>query len=281
MRYLGALKQAAGEKDWPFIARSLGASLASGGLRALPFYKMTMLALDALGVNPEDALNKYLSEPVAKAAIYGLPSASTGVNIAGSVGFGDPIPDVSRGFEAAMGAALGGPITALGKKAVDAGKYALRGEYTRALEELPSGIPGLSNVLKADRIGKEGVITKTGTGVLPKEEVTPFMQVIQAMGLQSMKTARAYDKLGAVARSGREGTDGISYPSLIARYEIRGDYEAAESLKAEARKAGIKNLPKKIVEAKKKAKGDLTTILKRFPKANRREARDAAAMFDE
>lgn len=281
MRFLGALKQAAGEGNWPFLARSLGASLASGGLRALPFYKMTMLALDSMGANPEDALNEYLKEPVARTAIYGPISSASGVNISGSVGFGDPIPDMSRGFEAAMGSLFGGPVTALGKKAIDAGKYGLKGQYIRALEELPTGVPGLSNILKADRIGKEGVITRTGTGVVPKDEVTPLMQGLQALGLQSMKTARAYDRLGAVARAGSEGKDSMGYPGLIARYEIRGDYETANKLKSEARAAGIKNLSEKVKEAKKKASGDMNAILKRFPKANRQDAREAGALFDE
>jgi hypothetical protein len=286
-RYLGALLDAAGKGNKAYVGRALGATLASAGVRGLPFYKTLVGAMTALGFSPEDSLQKVLdenvpdglSESAMQTVAYGPLSAATGVNFSGSTGFGDPLPDTSRGFEAAIGSLVGGPAASLGRKMIDFPGYLKRGQTDRAIENLPVSVPVITNLAKAYRMASEGVVTKGGIGVVPKDQVTTKMLLSQLLGYGDMKTARAYDKYLAGERAGGEGQDSISYPSLIAEAIVRGDNQRARALELEAIRAGKPPKLSDINEKVAKRRGVESAIIKKYPKATRDEALAARKRF--
>jgi len=286
-RYLGALLDAAGKGNKAYVGRAMAATLASAGVRGLPFYKTLVGAMTALGFSPEDSLQKVLdenlpdglSEPAMQTITYGPLSAATGINFSGSTGFGDPLPDTSRGFEAAIGSLVGGPAASLGRKMIDFPGYLKRGQTDRALENLPVSIPLITNLAKAYRYASEGVVTKGGIGIVPKGEVTDKMLLAQLLGYGDLKTARAYDKYLAGERAGAGAQDSISYPSLIAEAIVRGDMERARALELEAIRAGKPPKLSDINEKVAKRRGQESVIIKKYPKATRDDAAAARGRF--
>lgn len=292
-RFLGALLDAANRGDKGYLARALGATVASAGARGLPFYKTVVGALTALGVNPEDKLQEWFEESgvedrvtqatgVSPSAtvIYGPLTSITGTNISGSVGFGDPLPDTSRGVEAAIGSVIGGPLAATARKAVELPGFVRRGQTDRAIESLPVSIPPVTNLARMYRMSKEGVVTKGGIGVLPKDEVTNKMLIEQMLGFGDLKTARAYDKYMAGARAGDEGKDAVGYPALIAEAYGRGDVQRAIDLTIEAAGKGVIIRNKDIQERVAKRAGEEDAILKKYPKRVRPDVAAARRLFD-
>lgn len=286
-RYLGALLDAAGKGNRAYVARAIGATLASAGVRGLPFYKTAVAAMTALGVSPEDKLQEFLTEnlpgdtaeTVASTIMYGPLSTATGTNFSGSTGFGDPLPDTSRGVEAAIGSLIGGPAASLIRKTIDFPTYLARGQTDRAIENLPLTVGLVTDLAKAYRMGKEGVVSKNGIGIVPRDEVTPAMIVRQLLGYGDMKTARAYDKYLAGQRAGGEGQDGVSYPALIAEAIVRGDTQREIALRQEADQAGKLLKERDIQEKVQKRLGDERAILKKYPKATREEAAKARGRY--
>jgi hypothetical protein len=288
VNYLRALFEAAGQGNIGYLGRALGATLAVAGVRGLPFYKTIAATLTALGYNPEDSLQKVIdekappgmTEPIMQNVLYGPLSAQTGINFSGSTGFGDPLPDTSRGVEAAIGSLIGGPIASVARKTVDFPGYVRRGQYDRAIENLPLSVPPITNLAKAYRYMQEGVVTKGGIGIVPKEDITKKLLLSQLLGYGDMKTARAYDKYLAGERAGSQATDAISYPSLIAEAMVRGDMERAQQLQAEAIAAGKILKPGDLIDKIMKRMGDESAIVRKYPKALRGDAMDARQKFN-
>jgi hypothetical protein len=138
----------------------------------------------------------------------------------------------------------------------------------------------VTNLAKAYRIASEGVVTKGGVGIVPKEDVTGKMLAAQMLGYGDLKTSRAYDKYLAGERAGAGDKDSISYPSLIAEAIVRGDEERVAGLIEEAAKQGKQITPKDIMEKVAKRKGIEGAIVKKYPKATRGDAATARRRFD-
>ena len=285
LRYFGALADAAGKGNKGYLFRSIGATLAAAGVRGMPFYKTLIGVMGIFGVNPEDALQEYLEEKVPNAAeaigstaVYGPLSTVTGTNFSGAAGFGDPLPDFNRGFEAAIGSVIGGPLATIPRRAIDSFNFARTGQTGRALENLPVTVGLITDLAKAYRYNTEGVVTKGGIGILPKEEVTPAMIGRQLLGFGDMKTARAYDKYLAGERAGMD-SEGFSYPALIAEAIVRGDTQREIALRQEADQSGKLLKERDIQEKVQKRLGNESAILKKYPKATREEAAKARSRY--
>jgi hypothetical protein len=162
---------------------------------------------------------------------------------------------------------------------IDFPGYLKRGQTDRAIENLPVSVPVITNLAKAYRMASEGVVTKGGIGVVPKDQVTTKMLLSQLLGYGDMKTARAYDKYLAGERAGGEGQDSISYPSLIAEAIVRGDNQRARALELEAIRAGKPPKLSDINEKVAKRRGVESAIIKKYPKATRDEALAARKRF--
>jgi hypothetical protein len=280
-RYLGALKQAAGEGNWPYVARALGATVATGGLRALPFYKTIVSAMNAMGINPEKALEEYLSDNTASTVLYGPPSVLTGTNISGAVGFGDPLPDASRGLDTALGSLVGGPpLSIINKLVKDVPQFAKEGRYDRVVENLPL-VPLVTDLAKMYRYGKEGVVTKSNTNILPKSEVDAPLMLKQLLGFGDMRVARGYDKYMAGSQAQKDAKSKVNYNALIAEALDRGEPDKVNRLIGEAVSKGFPPDMGSVQEILLRRQGVESAVMKRIPKKARGEVAKARQRYED
>lgn len=280
-RYLSALKEAVGKDDWAFIARSLGASLAVGGARALPFYKTIISAANAMGINPEAALEEYLSDTAASLVLYGPTSVATGINISGAVGFGDPLPDASRGWEAAIGSIVGGPIVSMATKLTnEVPQFIKEGRWDRAVENAPV-LPLLKDLAKMYRYGEEGVITKTNANILPKDQVDMPLMLKQLLGFGDLRVARGYDKYMAGRQAEEAAKSDINYNELIAEAMQRGQTERVNNLKREAYQKGFPPNMDSVFEILRRRQGNPEAMMKRIPKKSREAVAKARQRYND
>lgn len=211
-----------GREGRAFVARSLAATVALGGLTAFPFYATLSALCTAASGDDEDWTTKIRQalpqdDLLRDVVCYGLPAVA-GVNIGGSLRMETPFTEgMRRGgtFKEAMteslGALLGIPYDlAVNKpsKALEAHRF---GEDAKAVEALVPTF--MANLMQAWRLATEGQTTLRGRplnrpGQPGARRLTPAEAVGKALGFQPTSSAKSFeayaaDKLRTQVRSDR------------------------------------------------------------------------------
>lgn len=211
-----------GREGRAFVARSLAATVALGGLTAFPFYATLSALCTAASGDDEDWTTKIRQalpqdDLLRDVVCYGLPAVA-GVNIGGSLRMETPfIEGMRRGgtFKEAMteslGALLGIPYDlAVNKpsRALEAHRF---GEDAKAVEALVPTF--MANLMQAWRLATEGQTTLRGRplnrpGQPGARRLTPAEAVGKALGFQPTSSAKSFeayaaDKLRTQVRSDR------------------------------------------------------------------------------
>ena len=211
-----------GREGRAFVARSLAATVALGGLTAFPFYATLSALCTAASGDDEDWTTKIRQalpqdDLLRDVVCYGLPAVA-GVNIGGSLRMETPFTEgMRRGgtFKEAMteslGALLGIPYDlAVNKpsKALEAHRF---GEDAKAVEALVPTF--MANLMQAWRLATEGQTTLRGRplnrpGQPGARRLTPAEAVSKALGFQPTSSAKSFeayaaDKLRTQVRSDR------------------------------------------------------------------------------
>ena len=211
-----------GREGRAFVARSLAATVALGGLTAFPFYATLSALCTAAAGDDEDWTTKIRQalpedDLLRDVVCYGLPAVA-GVNIGGSLRMETPFTEgMRRGgtFKEAMteslGALLGIPYDlAVNKpsKALEAHRF---GEDAKAVEALVPTF--MANLMQAWRLATEGQTTLRGRpfnrpGQPGARRLTPAEAVGKALGFQPTSSAKSFeayaaDKLRTQVRSDR------------------------------------------------------------------------------
>lgn len=205
-----------------FVAKSLGATVALGGLTAFPFYATLSALCTALSGDDEDWTTKVRrrlpeSNLFRDVVCYGLPSLA-GVTIGGSLRMETPFTEgLEKGttFKEIMTQSLvsliGVPYDlAVNKvsRALEAHSY---GADDRALEALVPTF--MANIMQARRLATEGQTTLRGRpinspGQQGARKLDAYEAFGKALGFQPTSSARSYaaykaDKLRSATRSDR------------------------------------------------------------------------------
>ena len=211
-----------GREGRVFVAKSLGATVALGGLTAFPFYATLFALCTALSGDDEDWTTKVRrrlpeSNLFRDVVCYGLPSLA-GVTIGGSLRMETPFTEgIEKGttFKEIMTQSLvsliGVPYDlAVNKvsKALEAHSY---GADDRALEALVPTF--MANIMQARRLATEGQTTLRGRpinspGQQGARKLDAYEAFGKALGFQPTSSARSYaaykaDKLRSATRSDR------------------------------------------------------------------------------
>lgn len=207
-----------------FVAKSLGATIALGGLTAFPFYA-TMAALCAAASGDDEdwtsKIRKALPESdlMRDVACYGLP-ALAGVNIGGSLRMETPFTEgIEKGttFKEAMteslGALFGIPYDmAVNKtsKFFEAGKY---GDGYKMIEALAPTF--VANAMQAYRLATEGQTTIKGRPInSPGQPGARKLSGAEAMGkvlgFQPTSSAKSYEAYRAGKRQDAVRSDKVN-----------------------------------------------------------------------
>ena len=211
-----------GREGRVFVAKSLGATVALGGLTAFPFYATLSALCTALSGDDEDWTTKVRrqlpeSNLFRDVVCYGLPSLA-GVTIGGSLRMETPFTEgIEKGttFKEIMTQSLvsliGVPYDlAVNKvsRALEAHSY---GADDRALEALVPTF--MANIMQARRLATEGQTTLRGRpinspGQQGARKLDAYEAFGKALGFQPTSSARSYaaykaDKLRSDTRSDR------------------------------------------------------------------------------
>lgn len=207
-----------------FVAKSLGATIALGGLTAFPFYA-TMAALCAAASGDDEdwtsKIRKALPESdlMRDVACYGFP-ALAGVNIGGSLRMETPFTEgIEKGttFKEAMteslGALFGIPYDmAVNKtsKFFEAGKY---GDGYKMIEALVPTF--VANAMQAYRLATEGQTTIKGRPInSPGQPGARKLSGAEAMGkvlgFQPTSSAKSYEAYRAGKRQDAVRSDKVN-----------------------------------------------------------------------
>ena len=196
-----------------FLAKSLGATIALGGLTAFPFYA-TLSALFGVG-DDEDWTTKIRkalpkNDLLRDIVCYGVPSMA-GFSIGGSLRMETPFTDGLRkggSYQEVITQSLGGLIgipydMAVNRvgKAMEAAKY---GETSRMIEALvPTAV---SNAMQAYRLATRGQTSMKGKPI--NDPGTPGARKINALeaagkflGFQPISSAKSYDAYTAAEKA--------------------------------------------------------------------------------
>ena len=211
-----------GREGRVFVAKSLGATVALGGLTAFPFYATLSALCTALSGDDEDWTTKVRrrlpeSNLFRDVVCYGLPSLA-GVTIGGSLRMETPFTEgIEKGttFKEIMTQSLVSLIgipydLAVNKvsRALEAHSY---GADDRALEALVPTF--VANIMQARRLATEGQTTLRGRpinspGQQGARKLDAYEAFGKALGFQPTSSARSYaaykaDKLRSATRSDR------------------------------------------------------------------------------
>jgi hypothetical protein len=181
----------------PGPARTLATSIASmfalgGVLYQIPGPLRVALE-QGLGINPETAMREFLTdkaglpEMATDVALRGV-GALAGVDMSRSLALGDTLP---TSFADVLGPTPS-MITTIGKGAGQLFQSATQPFGPSAMDalELMSGA-GLKNVLKAARLGTEGITTKGGGKLPGTEGLREIDPALQALGFTPLAVAKA------------------------------------------------------------------------------------------
>lgn len=217
-----------------FVAKSLGATIALGGLTAFPFYA-TMAALCAAASGDDEdwtsKIRKALPESdlMRDVVCYGLP-ALAGVNIGGSLRMETPFTEgIEKGttFKEAMTESLGSLFgipydMAVNKpsKFFEAGKY---GDGYKMIEALAPTF--VANAMQAYRLATEGQTTIKGRPInSPGQPGARKLSGAEAMGkvlgFQPTSSAKSYEAYRAGKRQDAVRSDKVNDLAVLALKSI-------------------------------------------------------------
>lgn len=218
-----------GKEGKIFVAKSLGATIALGGLVSFPFFATLSALCTALSGDDEDWQTKIKNQLpendlVRDMVCYGLP-AITGFSIAGSLRMETPFTDSfkkGKTFKDAMNDSIAGLIgipydLAVNRpnKYLEARKY---GQDMKAIEALAPTF--VSNILSAQRLMTEGQTGKTGAPIIDKttgkqNKLSTGEAIGKALGFQPVSSARSYDNYQAGQRAKEVRDDKLNELAML------------------------------------------------------------------
>lgn len=189
------------------LAYSLGHTGLLAGAMGLPGYSAIAWAINALLSDDDDKydltheIRKAIGdEQVANLIMRGAPTL-VGADISGKVGAGNMLSimpfsqadlTTTAGRAEAFGTLIGGATLGMTSRMLDGLGLMLGGNWERGLEQtMPKGI---SDAMKAYRIANEGMTRRNGDVILPPDEVSGMDTFFQAIGVQPVKQAVAYER---------------------------------------------------------------------------------------
>lgn len=212
-----------------FVAKSLGATIALGGLASFPFFATLSALCTALSGDDEDWQTKIKNQlpendMVRDMVCYGLP-AITGFSIAGSLRMETPFTDSfkkGKTFKDAMNDSIAGLIgipydLAVNRpnKYLEARKY---GQDMKALEALAPTF--VSNLIQAYRMNTQGQTGKTGAPIIDKatgkqNKFSIGEAIGKSFGFQPVSSARSYDDYQATQRAKEVRDDKLNELTML------------------------------------------------------------------
>lgn len=262
-----------GREGRVFVAKSLGATVALGGLTAFPFYATLSALCTALSGDDEDWTTKVRrrlpeSNLLRDVVCYGLPSLG-GVTIGGSLRMETPFTEgIEKGttFKDIMTQSL---VSLIGvpydltvnkvSRALEAHSY---GADDRALEALVPTF--MANIMQAYRLSTEGQTTLRGRpinspGQQGARKLDAYEAVGKALGFQPTSSAKSYaaykgDQLRTTVRS--ELIDDFTVQALkdleskgrpYMMRELRKRLQTWNAAREAEGKTGMKIMPKDVL----------------------------------
>lgn len=212
-----------------FVAKSLGATIALGGLASFPFFATLSALCTALSGDDEDWQTKIKNQlpendMVRDMVCYGLP-AITGFSIAGSLRMETPFTDSfkkGKTFKDAMNDSIAGLIgipydLAVNRpnKYLEARKY---GQDMKAIEALAPTF--VSNLVQAYRMNTQGQTGKTGAPIIDKttgkqNKFSMGEAIGKSFGFQPVSSARSYDDYQATQRAKEVRDDKLNELTML------------------------------------------------------------------
>lgn len=218
---------------------TLGVHFAMTGLKGLPVIGTAMAMLPLMfgdmGDDDEDVVRKAVNDkPLADFLLYGIPKLF-GIDVSKKIGAGEMfsvLPFWSgsiTGGKASYGELLTnalGPSASLGLRMFQGFQYAANGDMLKSMEQfLPNG---MSDTLKAYRMGTQGITTSNGVVVLSPQEYKWYDMICRALGLPT-NTETDRNRLNTSLKNHTQ--------ALTVEYSrIRRDYIEAYKAKDEAGK---------------------------------------------
>lgn len=228
--YLGFLKDHLKPKDWGTLGVSLGALLAVGGYKALPFARETERAAEYSGINIKDSIKKFIGdEKWAERVTYGLPF-EYGVGLSGSLST-EVLPEFETDPKKALVKALGPTADTLYNGLPKAYElFTQKDNPSQAVETIFRGARGPLRALRAAYTGQ----LEDPDGRPKLQDVTPQEVATLAMGAQPSRLQREQEfqseKFKAQAKSRYKPGD---YNTLLAQAVSAQDTQRFAELMAE------------------------------------------------
>jgi len=240
LNWLSLFRRNISQGEYGAAARMLGATMAMGGVRALPFAKPAIGIAKGLGYQPESALREALGpehEKLADAAIYGVPAAITPFNISGASAPADIVPDPERGLAEAVASSMGGIPFGFAMRAGGAIENMSKGgDMSRSVEMM---LPDTAkNLVSGARAAKNQAFTDLrGNDVLPVEGIVEPMT--RMLGMQPTALTKSYSLINAEKEIAQTTKD-LAVNDDIGRALAKGNIEGAKLIVQKARAHNIK-----------------------------------------
>jgi hypothetical protein len=213
-----------------FTAKSLGATIALGGLTAFPFYATAMAIFQAVTGDDDDwtaKIRSWLPENnlLRDVACYGFP-AIAGVNLGGSLGMETPL---KRGLQTgatpkeviveSIGDILGIPYDLFVEKPSKMMEFSRHGETYRMVEEAAPTV--VKNAMQAYRLATRGQTTKSGRpindpGKPGARTLTETEAAGKLLGFQPVSATKSYEAYRAQRHSDDVRSDKINDLTALA-----------------------------------------------------------------
>ncbi|WP_165178211.1 PLxRFG domain-containing protein, partial [Desulfovibrio sp. ZJ369] len=218
-----------GREGAAFVAKSLGATMALGGVTALPLYA-TLMALCQIATGDDDdwteLIRKHLPESnlLRDVVCYGAP-AMAGVNIGGSLKMETPLTrGLTKGktpqevLTNSIGDIIGIPYDLLVVKPSRMMEAYRGGSVYRAVEEASPVI--MKNAMQAWRLYSEGQTTMRGRpinspGQTGARKLTGTEAVGKALGFQPVSSTKSYDAYAASKHADQVRSDKIDELTVL------------------------------------------------------------------
>lgn len=219
-----------GKEGAAFVAKSLGATMALGGVTALPLYATLMTLFQAVTGDDDDwteQIRKILPESnlLRDVACYGVPSMA-GVNIGGSLKMETPLTKgLTKGktpqevLTDSIGDIIGIPYDLLVVKPSRVMEAHSKGNTWRMLEE--AAPVSVKNGMQAWRLYSEGQTTMSGRPInAPGEKGARRLSAGESfgkfLGFQPVSSTKSYDAYAATRHADQVRSDKIDELTVLA-----------------------------------------------------------------
>lgn len=219
-----------GKEGAAFVAQSMGATMALGGVTALPLYATLMALFQAVTGDDDDwteLIRSHLPESnlLRDVVCYGAP-AMAGVNIGGSLKMETPITrGLTRGktyqevFTDSLGDIIGIPYDLLVVKPSRVMEARSKGNTYRMIEEASPVL--MRNAMQAWRLWREGQTTMTGRpindpGAKGTRKLSGAEAAGKALGFQPVSSTKSYDAYAATKHADQVRSDKIDELTVLA-----------------------------------------------------------------